>query len=84
MAGRNGVAGKGVQSGNHRRYVPTSHESISHDSLANLGQDWSLVADPGMGPRPQFQVSHGPMSFGGLPTPSNWNARSGRSLFSPF
>ena len=56
MAGRNGVAGKGVQSGNHRRYVPTSHEGISHDSLANLGQDWSLVADPGMEPRPPFKV----------------------------
>ena len=37
-----------------------------------------------LAPRPQFQVSHAPMSFGALPTPSNWYARAGRSLFSPL
>ncbi|MCP2242315.1 FAD-binding oxidoreductase [Lentzea aerocolonigenes] len=55
MAGRNG-AGRGTKPGNHQKYVPTSHDGISHDSLANLGQDWSLVADPGMKPRPPFKV----------------------------
>ncbi len=31
-------------------------------------------------PRPQFQVSQAPMSFGASPTPVNWYARSGMSL----
>jgi hypothetical protein len=40
----------------HYRYQATSHDGISHDSLAGLGYDWSRVADPGTPPRPPFKV----------------------------
>src|SRR5690349_16372863 len=41
---------------NHPHYVPSSHDGISHDSLVNLGYDWSRIADPGMAPRPPVKV----------------------------
>jgi hypothetical protein len=41
---------------NHERYVASSHDGISHDSLLNLGYDWSRIADPGVTPRPPFKV----------------------------
>jgi hypothetical protein len=41
---------------NHWHYVPTSHESIWHDSLSSLGYDWSKVADPAMPPRMPIKV----------------------------
>jgi len=41
---------------NHYHYVATSHDGISHDSIANLGYDWSRVADPGIVARPPFKV----------------------------
>jgi hypothetical protein len=49
----------GVKTGtptNHEHYIPTSHESIRHDSIANLGYDWSRIADPGIAARPPFKV----------------------------
>lgn len=33
-----------------------SHQAISHDSIANLGYDWSRVADPDIEPRYPFKV----------------------------
>ncbi|HEY4567906.1 MAG TPA: FAD-binding oxidoreductase, partial [Kribbella sp.] len=41
---------------NHEHYVTTSHESMRHDSIANLGYDWSRIADPGVAARPPFKV----------------------------
>jgi FAD/FMN-containing dehydrogenase len=38
------------------RYVVTSHETISHQSLDNLGHDWSLAADPDLAPRRPLAV----------------------------
>ncbi|MBX3023913.1 FAD-binding oxidoreductase [bacterium] len=38
------------------RYVVTSHETISHKSLDNLGHDWSLAADPDVAPRRPLAV----------------------------
>ncbi|MEV6873194.1 FAD-binding oxidoreductase [Amycolatopsis sp. NPDC051128] len=53
MAGKNGLV---ETASNHYTYVPTSHDSINHDSITNLGHDWSLVADPDAEPRPPFKV----------------------------
>jgi hypothetical protein len=41
---------------NHYHYVPTSHETIRHDSLSGLGYDWSKIADPGIPAKPPFKV----------------------------
>lgn len=41
---------------NHWHYVPTSHESIQHDSLSGLGYDWSKTADPAIPARMPFKV----------------------------
>ena len=41
---------------NEYHYVPTSHETIRHDSVENLGYDWSRIADPGVAARPPFKV----------------------------
>jgi hypothetical protein len=41
---------------NHSHYIATSHDGINHDSIANLGYDWSRVADPGIVPSPPFKV----------------------------
>ena len=32
-------------------YVVTSHETISHKDLDNLGYDWTRAADPDVAPR---------------------------------
>ncbi|WP_051939866.1 FAD-binding oxidoreductase [Phaeacidiphilus oryzae] len=37
-------------------YVPTSHKGLHHQWLEELGQDWSVVAEPDRPPRPPFKV----------------------------
>jgi len=37
-------------------YLPSSHETFSHDSLSNLGFDWSRGADPDDPPKPPLKV----------------------------
>jgi len=39
-----------------RPYEPTAHEAFSHDSIDNLGYDWSRVAEPNPKPRPPKKV----------------------------
>jgi hypothetical protein len=39
-----------------RRYVATSHESISHDHLEDFGYDWSRVADPAIKPKYPLRI----------------------------
>jgi hypothetical protein len=41
---------------NHWHYVPTSHDGIRHDSVSNLGFDWSKTADPDIAARMPFKV----------------------------
>jgi hypothetical protein len=55
MANQSGLT-RDPKATNHEHYVATSHDGISHDSIANLGYDWSRVADPGIIPRPPFKV----------------------------
>jgi hypothetical protein len=37
-------------------YLPSSHETFTHDSLSSLGYDWSRVADPHAPPKPPLKV----------------------------